>query len=192
MDEQAYKDEIGRRLRAVRHQQELTLDQVEIRTEGRFTAVAVASWERGDRTISAAKLLRLAAFYGVPAGELLSDLDRSSSRSSRPAGGGDPGPATVDLDRLRKANVPGGKVVGRYVDHIRQMRGDSSLRITLRGDDVRKLSALLGVTPEACRAVLAALDVADRPGAGHQDVAGDEPHVVIHLDRAASLSRRDT
>lgn len=192
MDVQAYKDEIGRRLRAVRHQQELTLDEVEIRTDGRFTAVTVASWERGDRTISAPKLLRLAAFYGVPPGELLTDLDPSSSRSSQPAGDSGPGPVTVDLDRLRKANMPGGKVVGRYIDHIRQMRGDSSLSITLRGDDVRKLSALLGITPEACRAVLAALDAADRPDPGHQETATDEPHVVIHLDRATSSSRRDT
>lgn len=72
------------------------------------------------------------------------------------------------------------------------MRGDSSVRITLRGDDVRKLSALLGITPEACRAVLTALNAADRPDPGHQATATDEPHVVIHLDRATSSSRRDT
>jgi transcriptional regulator with XRE-family HTH domain len=63
--------ELGRRLRAVRQGWGLSLHKVEERSGGRWKAVNVAAWERGDRTVSAEKLTGLAAFYGVPASRLL-------------------------------------------------------------------------------------------------------------------------
>lgn len=71
MDEQDYEAEIGRRLRAVRQQQDRTLDEVETCSGGRLTGTAVGSWERADRSISAAKLLEVADLYGVPADHLI-------------------------------------------------------------------------------------------------------------------------
>lgn len=70
--------ELGRRLRAVRHYQGMSLRQVQEtslaqpgREKGRWKAVVVAAWERGDRGISAEQLAALARFYGVPAAGLI-------------------------------------------------------------------------------------------------------------------------
>ncbi len=52
----------------------MTLLDVEARSAGRWKAVVVGSYERGDRAISANKLLALAEFYGVPPAALLTDL----------------------------------------------------------------------------------------------------------------------
>jgi transcriptional regulator with XRE-family HTH domain len=38
---------------------------------------SVGSYERGERTISVARLIRLAAVYGVPAECLVADVNRS-------------------------------------------------------------------------------------------------------------------
>ena len=58
--------EIGKSLRDIRRQQELTLKQVEIKSRGVWKAVVVGSYERGSRTLSIEKALRLCEFYGVP------------------------------------------------------------------------------------------------------------------------------
>jgi transcriptional regulator with XRE-family HTH domain len=51
-----YQKRLGARLRAIRQQQGLTLQQVEEMSEGRWKAVVVGSYERGDRAVSVAKL----------------------------------------------------------------------------------------------------------------------------------------
>ena len=58
--------ELGQRLREVRKQQKMSLNQLEERSKGRWKSVVVGSYERGDRAITAINLERLAAFYGVP------------------------------------------------------------------------------------------------------------------------------
>src|SRR5262249_60241187 len=52
-------------------QQHLSLHGVERKSGGRWKAVVVGSYERGDRAVSVQRLAELAEFYGVPVGELL-------------------------------------------------------------------------------------------------------------------------
>ena len=66
-----HQQRLGSRLRAIRRQQGLTLQEVEDHSDGTWKAVVVGSYERGDRAISVAKLARLASFYGVPLRDLL-------------------------------------------------------------------------------------------------------------------------
>ena len=66
--------ELGRRLRAARMQMGLSLNGVEEKSRGRWKAVVIGTWERGDRRIGAQKLTALALFYQVPVGELLAGL----------------------------------------------------------------------------------------------------------------------
>ena len=66
-----YASVLGARLRAVRSQQHLSLHGVERKSGGRWKAVVIGSYERGDRAISVQRLAELASFYGVPVGELL-------------------------------------------------------------------------------------------------------------------------
>jgi transcriptional regulator with XRE-family HTH domain len=66
-----YQKRLGERLRAIRQQQGLTLQEVEAVSGGKWKAVVVGSYERGDRAVSVAKLAELGDFYNVPVSELL-------------------------------------------------------------------------------------------------------------------------
>ena len=66
-----YAKALGARLRAIRTQQGLSLHGVEEKSQGRWKAVVVGSYERGDRAVTVQRLSELADFYGVPVNELL-------------------------------------------------------------------------------------------------------------------------
>ena len=66
-----YAKALGARLRAIRQQQGLSLQGVEEKSGGRWKAVVVGSYERGDRAVTVARLNELAEFYRVPIAELL-------------------------------------------------------------------------------------------------------------------------
>jgi len=61
-----YVKVLGARLRDVRQREGLSLQRVEQRSGGRWKAVVVGSYERGDRAVTVQKLAELARFYGVP------------------------------------------------------------------------------------------------------------------------------
>jgi transcriptional regulator with XRE-family HTH domain len=73
-----YSRALGARLRAIRNQQGLSLQGVEDKSHGRWKAVVVGSYERGDRAVTVQRLSELAVFYGVPVSELLPDPRPSS------------------------------------------------------------------------------------------------------------------
>ena len=79
-----YARALGARLRAIRTQQGLSLHGVEKKSKGRWKAVVVGSYERGDRAVTVQKLAELADFYGVPVGELLPE-GRTASAAARNA-----------------------------------------------------------------------------------------------------------
>ena len=74
-----YSRALGARLRAIRNQQGLSLQGVEDKSHGRWKAVVVGSYERGDRAVTVQRLSELAVFYGVPVSELLPDPRPSSA-----------------------------------------------------------------------------------------------------------------
>lgn len=138
-----YQQRLGERLRDIRQQQDLTLQQVEERSRGRWKAVVVGSYERGDRAVSVAKLAELAAFYGVPVGELLPDGD-----VPRPPDANGTAPVKVDLTRLTRdgAIEPSLRPLARYVTSVQVQRGDYNGQVlTLRRDDLRSLAIVLGL-----------------------------------------------
>ena len=57
-----YAKALGARLRAIRTQQGLSLHGVEEKSRGRWKAVVVGSYERGDRAVTVQKLSELAEF----------------------------------------------------------------------------------------------------------------------------------
>jgi predicted transcriptional regulator len=61
-----YAKALGSKLRGIRQQQGLSLHGVEQKSGGRWKAVVVGSYERGDRAVTVQKLAELADFYGVP------------------------------------------------------------------------------------------------------------------------------
>ena len=80
-----YARSLGQRLRAIRQQQGLSLQGVEEKSRGRWKAVVVGSYERGDRAVTVARLHELAEFYSVPISELLPDAPESGPATEPPA-----------------------------------------------------------------------------------------------------------
>jgi transcriptional regulator with XRE-family HTH domain len=70
-EEREYMLRLGRQLRDARRRLGLSLKLVEARTAGEFKASALGAYERAQRTISVARLHRLAAVYGVTVDRLL-------------------------------------------------------------------------------------------------------------------------
>lgn len=132
----SYAEDVGARLRRVRVQQGWSLQDVERRSEGAWKAAVVGSYERGDRNISASRLIELAEFYGVSPSDILpvEDGPRPMDRSTG---------IVVDLRRLAEAG-PRFDGVRRYCESIQLQRGDYNRDLlSIRGDDLRALSVIM-------------------------------------------------
>ena len=97
-----YSRALGARLRAIRNQQGLSLQGVEDKSHGRWKAVVVGSYERGDRAVTVQRLSELAVFYGVPVSELLPD-PRPARRSPPAPDRAEPGIAAARCPPTRPA-----------------------------------------------------------------------------------------
>jgi transcriptional regulator with XRE-family HTH domain len=139
-----YAKALGARLRAIRAQQHLSLHGVERKSGGRWKAVVVGSYERGDRAVSVQRLAELAGFYGVPVSELLP--------TERVTTSGAPGPNKIVLNLERLQNVPSedaGPLI-RFAAAIQRERGDYGNRVlSIRNDDLRSLAIMYDTTVEA-------------------------------------------
>jgi transcriptional regulator with XRE-family HTH domain len=161
----AYTRAVGARLRTVRHQVGLALQAVEATSGQEFKASVLGAYERGERAISVSRLQRLAQLYGVTVDQLLpSEDDATRWWVARPADG-EPSPApavpsaepwesresfTIDLVRLKDVSGPERDVLRRFVNMIQVQRQDFNGQvITIRAGDVRAISCLFGVTPDA-------------------------------------------
>ena len=80
-----YAAKVGARLRAIRRQKRLSLQDVEAASEHEFKASVLGAYERGERAISVPRLQRLARFYRVPVDQLLPSDDELGIRVARPA-----------------------------------------------------------------------------------------------------------
>jgi len=58
------------RMRLIRESRHLTLNQAAKLSKGQVSAIALGSYERGDRSVSARKLIMIANLYEVPISEL--------------------------------------------------------------------------------------------------------------------------
>jgi transcriptional regulator with XRE-family HTH domain len=133
---------VGRRLRAVRSQQRLSLHGVQRKSGGRWKAVVVGSYERGDRAVTVARLAELAEFYGVPIGELLPQGDEPAR-----VGGGETSGLVLDLQQLRSLSTDDSAPLIRYARSIQRQRGDYGNRVlSIRGEDLRVLALMFGVS----------------------------------------------
>ncbi len=164
----SYAVKVGNRLRAIRKQKRLSLQEVEATSRAEFKASVLGAYERGERAISVPRLQRLACFYRVPVDQLLPrslggteptvDLD-DGEILPRGTFNGD-GPVTIDLMRLSALQSPEAELLGRYLAMIQVQRGDFNVRmLTIRRDDLRAVACLLDITPDAARGRLDELDL---------------------------------
>jgi len=131
--------QLNLRLRLLRESRKLTLVQAAALSQGSLTAMALGSYERGDRAITAAKLVAISQMYGIPLQELFAAPDKTIA-SNR---------ITVDI---RKVNRNGSELSKRFsgvVGKIAQMRSDwNGELISLRSEDLNNLSTFGGFSPE--------------------------------------------
>lgn len=136
-----YAEEVGTRLRRIRMQQGMSLQDVERRSDGKWKAAVVGSYERGDRNISAARLCELAEFYGVSPSEVLPREDAPQPVDQSRG-------VVIDLSRLDNSERWSG--VKRYCESIQVERGDFNRQVlSVRADDLRALAVIMGTQPDA-------------------------------------------
>ncbi|NLU80484.1 transcriptional regulator [Micromonospora sp. HNM0581] len=135
-----YAKSLGARLRSIRQQQGLSLQGVEEKSNGRWKAVVVGSYERGDRAVTVSRLAELAEFYRVPVSELLPD---GSGVRHEPTS-----KIVLDLERLYDQAGEDLAYVARYARAIQQQRGDYNGRVlSIRADDLRALAIVYDASP---------------------------------------------
>ena len=151
-----YNVRVGERLRAIRRQKKLSLQEVEAISHEEFKASVLGAYERGERSISLPRLRRLADFYDVPIEQLLpKEVEladgRSASTSSKLA---------IDLVKLATIDGPGFATLSRYLSMIQVQRGDFNGKVlTVRADDVRAIAVMLDVAIDDVRAYLEEIGV---------------------------------
>ncbi len=143
-----YARAVGERLRAIRRQKRLSLQEAEELSQQEFKASVLGAYERGERAISVPRLQRLARVYQVPVDQLLPRGTEDSrdgayldlTQSSMPA----PRKVVIDLARLDDITGTTGEMLRRYVAMIQVQRQDFNGRVlTIRRDDLRAIACVL-------------------------------------------------
>ncbi len=158
-----YSRQVGERLRAIRKQKRLSLQEVEAQSEQEFKASVLGAYERGERALSVPRLDRLAQFYAVPVeqllprevtgGETTAALEASANKK-----------LAIDVVKLIQLKGAPFEMLSRYLKLIQVQRQDFNGRvITVRGDDVRSIAAMLDVPVDQVGARLDALDLLFQP-----------------------------
>ncbi len=155
-DESPYSRLVGERLRAIRRQKKLSLNDVEAHTNDEFRASVLGAYERGERVVSVPRLERLARFYGVSIDQLL-PRDPLTVERNQP---GAAGPTKIRIDVAKLSTYPEEKfrMLERFLRMIQVQRQDFNGKvITVRAHDTRAIAVMLDVPVDEVAAELAGL-----------------------------------
>lgn len=143
-----YAELVGEKLRRMRQERGLSLQEVCARSGGSFVVSTLSAYERGKRSLSLERLSELAAIYGQSPTTVL-DLDAETG-PRRATGGGSP--LRISLDRLEKLAPEERRPLETYLAFLRELRNDPAREVlTIRKDDLAYLSALYGVRPQSLK-----------------------------------------
>ncbi|MEP1123799.1 MAG: transcriptional regulator [Ilumatobacter sp.] len=154
----AYSQQVGERLRVIRKQKRLSLQEVEAQSNQEFKASVLGAYERGERALSVPRLDRLAQFYTVPIEQLLPREITGSEAAAIDS------PINkklaIDVSKLMQLSGSPFEMLARYLRLIQVQRQDFNGRvITVRGDDTRAIAAMLDVPVDQVGDRLLALDL---------------------------------
>lgn len=140
---------VGQVLRSARLRAGLTLGDVLARSRGKFKPSSVGGYERGERSITVERLAGLAALYGIPPDQLLTQAMQQASPETRRE-------LSVRVSRLPLVSDDIGRRVAELVHHIKAQRGDFMTDvITLRSGDLEALAHASETPPGAILTSLA-------------------------------------
>lgn len=145
VESEGYAKALGARLRAVRMQQHLSLHGVERKSGGKWKAVVVGSYERGDRAVSVQRLSELADFYGVSVSDLLPPDEGPPSGT----GGAPLTRIVLNLEKVAALTDPNAEILRRFTASIQRQRGGVGMRtLGVRHEDLRTLALMYDTTIE--------------------------------------------
>jgi transcriptional regulator with XRE-family HTH domain len=136
---------LNTRMRLIRESRHLTLVQAAKLSKGQISAIALGSYERGDRAVSARKLITIANLYEVPISELF-EAPRDFMPEER---------ISIDIRRILSTSNPAAQKFTEVLRNIARMRGDwNGEVISLRGQDVNNFQVFTGLTTEQIQQVV--------------------------------------
>lgn len=138
--------QLGARLRKLRTDRNLSLEDVSRAFGGAIKAVVLSSYERGDRMMSAIRCLELARLYNVPASVILEPEVRMAPAASKTL--------MVDLRKLR-STYNQSLAIAPFISRIITKRGDWNGEVlSLRTGDIETMGHILGLENYQARALL--------------------------------------
>jgi len=152
------EDHCAAKLKVLRRNKGLTLEECEIASEGKFKAVVLGSYERGTRAVSLSKLSQLADFYEVPIAYFFSSKNLSHE-----------GRWIFDLRRLKERNDGSFPLnfIANSLSRISEIRSDWEGEIlSIRESDRLSFEIVLGREREDHIARMKTMQIIiDRPSA---------------------------
>ena len=134
-----------RRLRAVREALGLTLSQVAVLSSGAISAIALGSYERGDRSISATKVLEIAKIYKIPVSELFEQPQKMVGNKR----------VVIDYRKLSNDDDPIAQPLLNVINKIACIRRDwNGELISLRESDIASLQIFTLLTGDEINLIL--------------------------------------
>lgn len=149
--ERRYVELVGEKLRRLRQDRGLSLQEVCERSGGSFVVSTLSAYERGKRSLSLERLYELAALYSQSPTSILDveddpEFQRNLSRN---------GPLRIQLKSLERLTPEERRPLETYLGFLRQLRGDPNAEmLTIRKDDLAYISGLYGMRPQTLKEYL--------------------------------------
>jgi transcriptional regulator with XRE-family HTH domain len=159
----AYSQQVGERLRVIRKQKRLSLQEVEAQSNQEFKASVLGAYERGERALSVPRLDRLSQFYGAgraaaaPRGHRPQAPPRLQSPTNKKL--------AIDVAKLVQLKGAPFEMLTRYLKLIQVQRQDFNGRVITCAATTRAIAAMLDVPVDQVAERLAALDLLFVPNA---------------------------
>ena len=143
---QAQIENLYTRMRLIRESRHLTLNAAARLSHGEITAIALGSYERGDRSVSARKLIAIAQLYEVPVSELFEPSHKYMPEER----------ISIDLRKILVTSNPAAQKITEVIRNIARMRGDwNGEVISLRAHDISNFELFTGLTAVEIKKVIA-------------------------------------
>ena len=147
--EKRYAELVGEKLRRMRQERGMSLQEVCDRSGGSFVVSTLSAYERGKRSLSLERLSELASIYGQSPTSIL-DIESEPDFQQRSITSN--GPLRISLQSLERLDPEERRPLETYLTFLRQLRNDPSRELlTIRKEDLVYLSSLYGVRPTALK-----------------------------------------